>query len=127
MADTTTYINAHPIKLVDNGDGTYSFGVSNGESAVTVIDLPNDTLIQGNKTLTGAADQVHTDTSCKVVTIQAHPANTGYVYIGKSTVSDTVHMAVLSPGSSMTFTVSNVNKLYAYGTANDKISFGGEV
>jgi hypothetical protein len=33
----------------------------------------------------------------------------------------------LSPGSSMTFAVSNANLLYAFGTAGDKVSYGGEV
>lgn len=87
---------------------------------------PRDTLIQGNVTLTGSAQQLDSN-KCKIVTIQANPANVGYVYIGKAnTVSSTVHMAVLCAGSSMTFTCDNTNRLYVIGTANDKISFGGE-
>ncbi len=30
MADTKTYISGHPIKLVDNNDGTFNIGVNSG-------------------------------------------------------------------------------------------------
>jgi hypothetical protein len=94
---------------------------------VTVEMNPYDGVIQGNVTLTGSADRLSTNTSCSSITVQANPNNIDSVYIGKSNVSASVHMAVLSPGSSMTFKISNVNLLYAFGTANDKVSYGGEV
>ena len=84
-------------------------------------------VLQGNITLSGSAQQVHASTACQNVTIQANPDNTDFVYVGTATVSATVHMAVLSAGSSMTFTVSNLNLLYVMGTASDKVSYGGEV
>lgn len=86
----------------------------------------NDTMLQGNITLTGAAQQVNANTACKVITIQAEPTNQGYVYVGKSDVSSTVHMCTLSPGSSITITCSNLNLLYVIGTASDKVCYGGE-
>lgn len=86
----------------------------------------NETLFQGNLTLTGTAQQLPSQAS-KVVTIQAEPSNRGYVYIGLSNVSADNHMSTLAPGSSMTFYVSNLNLLYVYGAAGDKICWGGEV
>lgn len=91
-------------------------------------DIGYSTLIEGQVTLSGSAQQVGANTACKNVTIQAEPSNLGYVYVGRAnTVSSTVHMATLSAGSSMTFTVSNINMLYVIGTASDKVCFGGEV
>jgi len=87
----------------------------------------NDTILQGNITLNGTAQQLHSNTSCKIVTIQAHPDNQGYVYVGKSNVSSTTHMAVLTPGSFFTITATNLNLIYVRGTVGDKISYGGEV
>lgn len=87
----------------------------------------NDTMLQGNITLNGTAQQLHSNTPCKIVTIQAHPDNAGYVYVGKSNVSSTTHMAVLSPGSFFTITAANLNLIYVLGTVGDKISYGGEV
>lgn len=88
--------------------------------------IGNDTLLQGNVTLNGSAQQLP-NTASKVITMQASPDNAGYVYVGKSDASATKHMAILTPGSSMTFYVSNLNLLYVIGTANDKICYGGEV
>jgi len=86
-----------------------------------------DTVFQGNKTLTGAANQLVADRTCKNVTVQADPSNVGSVKLGTSAVDATNYMFILSPGSSMTFTIKNVNLLYALGTSGDKVSFGGEV
>jgi hypothetical protein len=86
----------------------------------------NDTMLQGNITLDGTAQQLSADTASKAVTVQAHPGNNGYVYVGKSDVDDTAYMAVLTPGSSISVYTSNLNKLYIYGTSGDLASFGGE-
>lgn len=87
----------------------------------------NDALLQGNIILSGAAQQLTSNQASRIITIQAEPSNTGYVYVGKSDVSDTIHMATLSPGSSMTFYVGNLNLLYVRGTSGDKVCYGGEV
>ncbi len=39
MADTKTYISGHPIKLVDNKDGTFSLGVSGISLDIGDLDL----------------------------------------------------------------------------------------
>ena len=84
-------------------------------------------IFQGNKTLTGGADRLTTDRTCKNVTIQANPANISNVKIGTSQIDSSNYMFILSPGSSMTFTIQNVNLLYALGVSGDKVSFGGEI
>lgn len=89
----------------------------------------NETLIQGNITLDGTTQQLTTAT-CRNITIQAHPDNVNYVYVGNAAgvgTSSTAHMAVLSGGSSMTFTVDNADKLYVHGTVSELVSYGGEV
>lgn len=86
----------------------------------------NPTVFQGVATCIGAALQLP-DQTCKIVTIQAEPTNVGYVYIGLDTTSADNHMATLSPGSSVTFTINNANKLYVFGDAGDKICWGGEI
>ena len=96
-------------------------------NANEVVVKSNTAVLQGNITLDGTAQQLHADTACKNVTIQAHPDNVDYVYVGKSDISTTVHMAVLSGGSSFTLTVSNLNLLYVRGTIAELVSYGGEV
>jgi hypothetical protein len=87
---------------------------------------PNLEILQGNITLDGTAQQLSTDEECRVVTIQANPNNAEFVYVGNEDVSDTVHMAVLGAGSSVTYTIDNLNKLYVFGTIADTVSYGGE-
>jgi hypothetical protein len=83
-------------------------------------------LIEANVTLTGSAQQLATAT-CKSVTIQAEPANIGYVYVGRTNgVSSTVHSFTLSPGSSVKIGCSNANLVYVIGTSGDKVCYGGE-
>ena len=89
--------------------------------------VPNSTPVQANLTLDGNIQQLDSDTSTKVFTVQAHPDNAANVYIGKNNVSDSIHMGILTPGGSMTFTLSNLNLIYIKGTAADKIIIGGEV
>lgn len=103
-------------ELVYNVSGSSSGG---GETS-------SSTLIQGNITLIGSAQQLNSDTSCKNVTIQAEPDNSGYVYIGKLDVSSTSHMFTLSAGSSVTINASNLNLIYVIGTSGEKVCYGGE-
>lgn len=88
----------------------------------------NNTLIEGNVTLTGTAQRLSaTSIECVVITLQSEPTNTTNVYVGKSTnVSSTVHMLTLLPGESVTLTIDNVNKVYIIGALNDKVCYGGE-
>jgi hypothetical protein len=87
---------------------------------------PSTTVIRGNLTLDGTKQQISINTICKTVTIQAHPDNGDPVYVGDHRVSSTKYMFILSGGSSVTLQISNLNLLYVRGTANDKISYGGE-
>jgi len=112
--------NPLPINL---GAGSVSVNIDNLDVSIP----PNNRLIQGNITFTDTnAVQLAANETCKVVTIQAHPDNLDYVYLGNSSVSPTSHMYVLGPGSTTTFTVSNLNLIYACGTVGERISFGGE-
>ena len=63
-------------------------------------------------------------TNCKSFLIQAHPNNVGNVYIGKSTLSTSDYIAIISPGSSIGFSLSNSTQVYFLGTAGDHISLG---
>jgi len=87
----------------------------------------HDTLLQGNLAVTASAQPLAADVSCNLVTVQADPENTGYVYVGNASVTTSAFSAKLSPGSSVTYTVSNVNKIYVVGSVDDNVSYGGEV
>ena len=52
------------------------------------------------------------DLACKEITLIARRTNTGYIYVGKVTVSSTVYGAELSALSSITIPVSNANEIY---------------
>ena len=126
QASPTQYTVLDRLKSIATGLG--SVVLATGTAIIGLVKIAgNDAVLQGNVTLSGSAQQVHASTACKNVTIQAHPDNAGYVYVGTSSVSTTVHMAVLSAGSSQTFYVSNLNLLYVRGTASDLVSYGGEV
>jgi len=92
------------------------------------VNMPsNNRLIQGNITFANTnAVRLALDKPCRIVTVQAHPDNEEYVYMGNNGTTPDSHMYVLGPGSTCTFTVSNVNLIYACGTPGERISFGGE-
>lgn len=64
-----------------------------------------------NVTLAGTKQQLD-DKPCHEVTIIAKRDNTGYIYVGKSTVSSTVYGAELGELDSITLEVSNTNEIY---------------
>lgn len=64
-----------------------------------------------NVPLAGARQQLP-DKACREVTIIAKRGNTGYIYVGKSTVSSTVYGAELGELDSITLAVSNTNEIY---------------
>lgn len=76
----------------------------------------------------GSIDNVSIVSSeCNNITVQAHPNNAALVYVGKTSLTtDLVHSYVLTKGSSVTFSAKNANLLWVYGTAADKVSWGGE-
>lgn len=122
-----TYEGDITIGSVELKDGATETKATIGLDGLHVDVQAATAVFQGNKTLTGAADQLVASQLCKTVTVQADPSNVGSVKIGTSAVDSTHYMFILSPGSSMTFTVKNVNLLYALGAVSDKVSFGGEV
>ena len=85
-------------------DGNWFPYITSVDGTLNTSPIALTTLIQGNLPLTGSAQQLDADTACKNVTVQAHPDNTGYVYIGNAnTVSSSVHMFVLSKGKPKTY------------------------
>jgi hypothetical protein len=79
--------------------------------------------VHGNVTMTGSVQHL-SDVVSKVVTIQADPANSTYVYIGfTSGVSATSWGAKLSAGGSVTLNINNLNLVYVKGTASDVIGY----
>ena len=88
--------------------------------------ITKDTIRQGNLTLAGATAEQLPDLATVNLFVQANPENTGFIYVGNSSVSDSAHMAVLAPGSSVSLNVENANKLFVIGTMGDKVSVGGE-
>ena len=114
------------VEIKNSTDDTRATVGSNGLYVDVQNIKANTTLIQGNVTLTGVAQQL-SSASCKNVTIQAEPLNTDYVYVGiANTVSSTVHMYTLAAGASATFTVNNANLLWVIGTSGNKVCYGGE-
>ena len=132
-SDETLSVTTNPMDIVDPTLGTEVSIVSalpsgnNNIGIVRSIPSPNTTLLQGNLTLNGSAQQL-SNTPCKTITIQSEPENSNNIYIGYSNlVSNSVHMYTISPSASATFTVSNANLLWVIGTSGDKICYGGEV
>ena len=86
--------------------------------------------IGGNASIaiTSTAQQLSSKAT-KGICIQASHGNAAIVYIGwDNTVSNTVHAFALTPGScAPTLSLPNANKIWIYGTAGDKISYGGDV
>lgn len=50
--------------------------------------------------------------SCREVTVIAEDTNSGYIYLGGSTVSNTSYGVKLAPKDSITLTVSNLAYIY---------------
>ena len=117
-------ISIGAVELKDSITGTRA---TVGADGLHVDIQATTSVFQGNKTLTGVADQLVTNQPCKNVTVQADPFNVGNIRLGTSAITTSAYMFILSPGSSITFTIKNVNLLYALGAIGDEVSFGGEV
>lgn len=61
LANTTTIINGHPVRLVDNGDGTYSFEVVTRARRSDSMARVSDTVVIGTGAAHSALDVVSTD------------------------------------------------------------------
>lgn len=117
-------------RAVELTNGQYTLKVnSDGSIDAKATPVVNSSLIQGNLTLDASTQQLAADVACKVVTVQADPTNVDVVYVGNASLTGAAGAfgAQLSPGSSMTFTVTNVNAIYVKGTNAEKVSYIGEV
>ena len=65
------------IGAVELKDATTGTRATIGANGLHVDVQAMDTVFQGNKTLTGAADRLVTSQLCKTVTVQADPSNVG--------------------------------------------------
>lgn len=83
------------------------------------------TLSTGNPTVSTAGTRVQlSSNACNRITIVANRANTGYIYVGGSDVSSTVHAIELQTKDTATFYVSNTNQLWIDSSVNGEgVSF----
>ncbi|MDF2615359.1 MAG: hypothetical protein K0Q47_14 [Sedimentibacter sp.] len=110
-----------------NGIDWIQFEVNTYSGASTIVVGGNEDLLQGNITCNGAKQAISaTSLPCKVITLQANPANTANILVGNSLLDDTHYAFILVPGGNITLSISNANKIFIKGTTSDKISFGGE-
>lgn len=100
----------YPVKLVDNGDDTYSFNVS---ATVATITLPT-AIHHGQKTVTTAGTEEALASSQALVSgvhIKALAANTGNVYVGANPVTSSTGY-VLDAGEEVFLEVANLATVY---------------
>lgn len=90
--------------------------VESGTSLIgsTVTSLSGSNLKGANvAVVTTAGTRVQLpDLACNKVTVIAKRVNTGYIYVGKNTVSSSVYGADLAALDSMDFEVNNLNELW---------------
>ena len=101
-----------------------SSGLPSG-AATSANQTPATTVATGQQTITTSAAQLNGGTSaaCKnKLQVKALSTNSGITYVGPSNVSATTGYA-LQAGDTVEIDIDNVNKLYAIGTANDKITW----
>lgn len=101
--NTSHGIANYPVKLVDNGDDTYSVATK------LVGSLAN---VAGNKTVTvaGTPELLGVDQQIQGVYVTASPSNTGAVYIFPVTGAKT-DVIPLNAGDSDFWPISNLNGL----------------
>ncbi len=70
-------------------------------------------------------------TPCRRVSVKAHVANTGVIYLGLSTVTADTNASTgglqLSPGEWFTFGADDLADIYIHGTAGEGVSFAYEL
>ncbi len=89
-------------------------------------------LIAGQYKITALAGSITGGTATPLINgveISALSTNTGNVFLGGSTVTTTADGTgngwILEPGNSKFIAIADLSKVYAIGTANDVISWGG--
>lgn len=123
MADVLLQTSGEIVrKFVDMG-GYHAEIVALSTTAVSGI-------ISGQYKLTAAAVAISSSQALvRGVTIKAKASNAGTVWVGGATVAITDdglgNGFALRPGDTLSIAVSNLNQIYAIGTANDVIYFAG--
>ena len=80
-------------------------------------------VVEGQVTLTGAAQQLPAD-PCKSVTFE-NPSANAVVCIGHDNTVTLLNGYRLQPGATWSIAIDNVNRVWVIGTAAQIISYGG--
>ena len=96
--------------------------------AIAPLPLPVEevsptSIVEGQVTLTGAAQQFPAD-PCQSLTIE-NPVNNGIVAIGHDNAITLLNGYIIRPGASWSIDIDNANRIWCIGTAADVISYGG--
>jgi len=91
-------------------------------SAYTIEESPT-IIVEGQVTLTGAAQQMPAD-ACRSVTIE-NPIANAVVAIGPTNAVTLLNGYRLQPGATVSLDIDNVNRMWVIGTLNQIISYLG--
>jgi hypothetical protein len=80
-------------------------------------------VVEGQVTLTGAAQQLPAD-ACKSVTLE-NPSTNAVVCVGHDNAVTLANGYRLQPGATWSLAIDNVNRIWVIGTAAQVISYGG--
>lgn len=81
---------------------------------IYTVAVSPSTLSDGTKSVTtaGTAVALATATTCKEVIITANVGNSGYIYIGSSSVSSTQFMKKILAGEEFSIAIDDLSKIY---------------
>lgn len=144
MANPDSPVNGsgHELDLIVDIDGIPSLKMAGRAMAPTgtgdqgAPQLVEDaTLLSGHGAKAVAAGPVRTPLSatsvpCRRISVKAHVANTGIIYLGLSAVTaDTTSTGglQLSPGEWFTFGADDLEDIYIHGTVGEGVSFAYEL
>ena len=129
---TSAYLNPQTIRALTSTDVVTADSLTKwGGTALSGRDITGDlALLQpasaigtlADVTAAASATQlIVASTACKAVIVRSLAANTSTIRVGDSNVSAS-RGAELSKGDAIILAVDNVNKVYVYGNASDKVS-----
>ncbi len=112
------------VDLVDALRGALNIsvgGVGGGSSEIIPASLDHGNLT----TASGAAEPLYESSlRCRTVSLQSHPDNNGYIYIGDSGVTPVSYGAILQPGDAKDLVIDDVAKVYVTSDYNnEKVSW----
>ena len=91
--------------------------------SVLTEEAPPTSVLEGQVTLTGAAQQLPND-ACKSVTLE-NPSTNDVVCVGHDNAVTLANGYRLQPGATYSMDIDNVNRIWVIGTAPQVISYGG--